>query len=159
MANTSCMRRSSVGAPSHDPVFVRFELGGQAYGVDVAEVYGIYHGLPLIPLPDSPPFMDGEVQLADRRIPVVNLRRFAGMPEMNRGTEPRWILMVHNIHGPVGLTVDRVQEVIRLTKKNLGQPTAHAPSPVAEYVTAVADVAGHPMYLPDFSRLLCDATF
>ena len=36
-------------------LFVSFVLGGTDYAVEVEEVYGIYHSLPIIPTPDSPP--------------------------------------------------------------------------------------------------------
>jgi purine-binding chemotaxis protein CheW len=157
MAITSCHTRNYVGAGSPDLQLVSFALGDKDFGVDVTDVFGIYHGLAVIPTPDAPAFMDGEVQLADRRIPVVNLRRFAGMSESHPESGRRWILMVSNPQGPVGLVVDKVSEVIRLTPQTLTPMDDDEVNPVANYVVAVANHHGRNLYLPDFSRLIYDA--
>ncbi len=138
-------------------LFVSFVLGGTDYAVEVEDVYGIYHGLPIIPMPDSPPRIAGELQLVNRRIPVVNLRRSAGTGDAHAQRSPRWILIVDHRQGPVGLVVDRVSEVVSLTPAHLTISDKAAPGPAGDYVTAVARHGNRPVYLPDFSRLLQDA--
>jgi purine-binding chemotaxis protein CheW len=158
MVNTPPALRRGTGTPSRELQFVSFALGQYDYGVNVADVYGIYHGLPLIPNPDMPSNLDGEVQLADRRIPVVNLRRFAGLEDHPSSAQARWILMVHDGDNPIGLIVDKVTEVVKLTPQNVKlNPEADA-GPVRDYVTAVADLSGHSLFVPDLNRLLHDAT-
>ncbi len=139
-------------------LFVTFVLGGTDYAVEVDEIHGIYHSLPVIPTPDAPPYIEGEVQLVHRRIPVVNLRRFAGMHDAQSLRSPHWILIVEHREGPVGIVVDKVSEVVKLTPASLTISEDTAPGPVGEYVMAVAKHGGRALYVPDFSRLLCDAT-
>jgi purine-binding chemotaxis protein CheW len=138
-------------------LFVSFVLGGTDYAVEVEEVYGIYHGLPIIPTPDSPTCVSGEVQLVDRRIPVVNLRRFAGIHDVHAYRSPYWILIVDHKQGPVGFGVDRVTEVVKLTSANFTISEDTAPGPVGAYVMAVAKHGDRSLFVPDFSRLLHDA--
>lgn len=157
MAITATQRSSAVGRGSRELQFVSFALGSQDFGVDVADIHGIYHGLPIIPNPDTPQFLEGEVQLADRRVPVLNLRRFAGLTDSSEATTPRWILMVNYTSGPVGLVVDRVIEVIKLQPSSLEPPPEAGASPVGDYIVAVANNNGRNLYLPDLSRLLHDA--
>lgn len=157
MGTTLCQNKAAVGRAGREMQFVSFMLGDQSYVVDVADVYGIYHGLPLIPSPDSPAFLDGEVQIANRRIPVVNLRRFAGMADVTADKTPRWILMINQPGGPVGLIVDRVSEVLRLAPANLTEPDSAEQSPVGDYVQAAVNHQGRSMWLPDMNRLLHDA--
>jgi purine-binding chemotaxis protein CheW len=157
MTTTITPRRSVVGQGSRELQFVSFALGEQSYGVEVADVHGIYHGLPIIPNPDTPPFLEGEVQLAGRRVPVINLRRFAGMADIPDRALARWIVMINNPAGPVGLLVDRVIEVLKLRASTLKPPAGTATSPVSDYIVAVANHDGGTMYLPDFTRLLQDA--
>lgn len=154
---TSVLR--STGTPSREMQFVSFVLGQWEYGVNVDDVYGIYHGLPLIPNPDMPSNLDGEVQLADRRIPVLNLRRFSGMDDPAGSSPARWILMVNNgSGGPIGLIVDKVTEVVKLLPSDVKLNPAADAGPVKSYVTAMADLSGHSLFMPDLSRLLHDAT-
>jgi purine-binding chemotaxis protein CheW len=157
MAITSLHTRSSVGTPSADLQLVSFAVGGMDYGVDVADVYGIYHGLAIIPSPDAAPFLDGEVQLAGRRIPIVNLRRFAGMLGDVSNRAPQWIVMVSHPGGPVGLVVDKVSEVLKIPPQNLRPLEDSCSCPVSDYIVAQAHHQGRSVYLPDFSRLLHDA--
>jgi len=157
MTTITTPRRSAVGQGSRELQFVSFALGEQSYGVEVADVHGIYHGLPIIPNPDTPPFLEGEVQLAGRRVPVINLRRFAGMADIHSCALPRWIVMVNYPAGPVGLLVDRVIEVLKLRASTLRPPADTAVSPVGDYIVAEANHDGGTMYLPDFARLLHDA--
>jgi chemotaxis signal transduction protein len=138
---------------------VSFSVGATDYGVDVADIHGIYHGLPLIPTPDgNTPFVDGEVQLADQRIPVVNLRRFSGLDAPAAPAAPGWIVMVEDVHGPIGFAVDKVTEVIRLTAADLAPASPPEHAPLADYIVAVAAYRGRPLLLPDLGRLVHDAT-
>ena len=158
MSATISRNKAVAGTPNQDMRFVAFVLAGMYYGVEIGDVYGIYHGLPIIPTPDASPSLAGEVQLVDRRIPVVSLRRFAGLHDgqsAERG--PEWIVIVENSKGPVGLVVDGVSEVVKLAPSNVVLSKEPAPGPVGGYVTAVARHEDRPMYLPDFSRLLQDA--
>jgi purine-binding chemotaxis protein CheW len=157
MATTTFERRRAVGQGSRELQFVSFGLGEQSYGVEVADVHGIYHGLPIIPNPDSPPFLEGEVQLSGKRVPVISLRRFAGLADLHDRPRTNWIVMLNNTTGPVGLMVDRVIEVVRLHASSLNPPDDTAISPVSDYIVAVARHDGGTMFLPDFTRLLHDA--
>ena len=100
-------------------------------------------------------FVDGEVQLANQRIPVVNLRRFSGL-EAPAG--PGWILMVDDGHGPIGFAVDKVTEVVRLSAADLAPAAEPNSNPLANYIVAVAAYRGRPLLLPDMGRLVHDAT-
>lgn len=157
MATTVTRQRNAVGRGSRELQFVSFALGEQAYGVDVADVHGIYHGLPIIPNPDNQSFLEGDVQLADQRIPIINLRRFAGMSDAHCTAAPCWIVMIEAIGGPIGFVVDRVIEVLRLEASSLKPPADNTTSPVREYITAEANHNGRIMYLPDITRLVHDA--
>jgi purine-binding chemotaxis protein CheW len=158
MATTTTLRRHAVGQGSRELQFVSFALGDQKYGVEVADVHGIYHGLSIVPNPDTPPFWEGEVQFSGRRIPVINLRRFAGMADAADSPPARWMVVIHGPAGPVGLLVDRVIEVLKLRASSLEAPDDAVLSPVADYVTAIANHDGGTVFLPDFTRLLHDAT-
>jgi purine-binding chemotaxis protein CheW len=153
---TSVLR--GTGTPSREMQFVSFALAQWEYAVNVEDVYGIYHGLPLIPNPDMPSNLDGEVQLSDRRIPVLNLRRFSGLPDPAGASQARWILMVNDGNGPIGLIVDKVNEVVKLTAQNVKLNPEGDAGPVKAYITAMADVSGHALFMPDLGRLLHDAT-
>jgi purine-binding chemotaxis protein CheW len=158
MAGTITQTRRVAGAARQNLRLVSFAVGAGDYAVDVADIHGIYHGLPLIPQPEAASFVDGQVQLAGQRVPVVNLRRFCGLPDSAPSSLPGWIVVVDDNHGPVGLAVDAVTEVVRLSPTELEPASPPEYSPLANYIVAVAAYRGRPLLLPDLGRLIHDAT-
>lgn len=138
-----------------EPEIVAFQLGGWSYGIDVVDVEGIYHGLPLIPCFKKAPFRDGDVMIRQQRIPVVNLRRFLGAPDYIENP-PGWIVVVKHRGHPVGLVVDCVNEVLKVSVRNLRTAVNPGAGPVGNYVTAKAETPEYSVQLPDFSRLLTE---
>jgi purine-binding chemotaxis protein CheW len=157
MSRVAAQSRGAIGTGRRDLQFVTFVLCEKEYAVAVADVHGIYHGLPLIPSSDSVPFMEGEVQLVDQRVSVLSLRRFAGLSDVSDVRQPGWIVVVNHAGHPLGVAVDRVTEVLQLTPQNLEPPTGAESTPVADYIVAVVRLNGRAIFLPDFSRLLHDA--
>ena len=158
MNSTHAAAAFGVGMGRGDLQLVTFYMDGHQFAVDVDDVFGIYHGLPLIPTPDLAACMDGEIQVSDQRIPVVNLRRFAGLPEAQaEGTN--WVVAMTQPGGPVGLAVDRVAEVVRLEPRALAAAHGQVDAPVGEYIQATAGYHGRTLLLPDVSRLIQDATY
>jgi purine-binding chemotaxis protein CheW len=158
MSSTRLKSPGVVGSGRRELQFVAFSVGDYDYGINVSDVYGIYHYLPMIPLADAPDYMDGEVQVSNQRVPVVNLQRFAGMPRSGSGNSASWIVMVQNSQGPVGLAVDHVNEVVRLTPQNFyGVPPRLDQHPAAAYIEAVVQHRGRNLLLPNIQRLIHDA--
>lgn len=157
MSSTTYRRASRIGSPSQDQRFVTFTLGNGEYAVNVSEVFGIYRDLPLVPDPDGPRFLDGIAQFRDFQIPVVNLRRFAGLGESEPQASGRWIVIVNDGTSPVGLVVDRVTEVIQLNPQSLKPIFEKSSCPVGGYLTAEASHRGRSVLLPDLNRLVHDA--
>jgi chemotaxis signal transduction protein len=136
---------------------VSFQVAGTDYGVEVGEVVGIYNGLATIPTPDMPPYMDGEIVLNKQRVPVLSLRRFVGLADFAAPLVNRWIVVFEHASGPVGMTVDNVTEVFKLTADALTPVTVTTQDPVQDYVTTMAHAGEVDLMLPDFSRLIYDA--
>jgi purine-binding chemotaxis protein CheW len=146
-----------LGAGRRDIQLVSFYLANHQYAVDVDDVFGIYHGLPLIPAPDYSDFVDGEIQVADQRIPVVNTRRYTGLPEAVADKGAPWVVTINQPGGPIGLTVDRVSEVIRLETRQIEEYASAPATPAGNYITAFARYQGRDLLLPDISRFIQDA--
>ena len=156
MSSTAIRSSSRVGSHPENLSFVSFVLGDNNFVINVSDVHGIYHGLSIIPNPDGPSFLEGDVQFGEQRIPVVNLRRFAGMSDCDDCSSGQWILMLHDHNGPVGLVVDRVTEVVKLKPESLKPTPDDLNGPVSDYISAVAEYQGRSMLVPDFNRLLHD---
>jgi purine-binding chemotaxis protein CheW len=60
-----------------DTTLVTFKIGFEFYGIDIMEVQEIISLLEITPIPNSPSFVDGVINLRGGIIPVVDLgKRF-----------------------------------------------------------------------------------
>jgi chemotaxis signal transduction protein len=145
-----------VGAARSDLQFVTFSMGERIYAVNVADVIGIYRGLPIIPKRNPTGSAVGNVRIGDQQIPVLSLRRFAGLADVFAEPDAQWTLVVRWAKRCVALMVDHVTEVVRLTEQSLGF-SAETDDPFADYLAATATHRGRTVFIPDFQRLLQDA--
>lgn len=146
---------STIAAP-RELHLVTFKLDNYEYGVEVAGVYGIYHGLAIIPTPDECDAFAGEIQLFSRRIAVVSLRRLLNLNEQMTG--PGWLLVVKPAGQMVAVLVDQISEVIRLKPQALQAITQkNQQVPAFPWLTASARYQERTIYLPDLTRLLSES--
>jgi purine-binding chemotaxis protein CheW len=115
--NTEASMHSNTAAPI-DPAlasrqYLAFTLGGQEYGVDILRIQEIRGQTPITPLPQTPPWVKGAMNLRGSIVPVFDLRTRFGLPtaEYHRFS----VIIVVSV-GPrlIGLLVDAVSDVVDL---------------------------------------------
>jgi chemotaxis signal transduction protein len=144
-------RTSSVYTGRHELQLVLFKVGEWELGVDVADVSGIYHGMPMIPTPDSPDTLAGEIQISGERVPTVSLARLFGIERpLKNGNW--WMIVLHLAGGPLALIADEMKEVVKLDASALGLSTGNQ-HPAKQFAVAVARYQGRAIYLLNY-RLL-----
>lgn len=100
---------------------ISFRIGEQEYCVDIMAVREIRGWAPATPLPQSPPYVRGVINLRGAVLPVIDLANRLGFGV----TEPsaRNVIIVVRIGGRVvGLLVDAVSEILTTTPDAI-QPT------------------------------------
>lgn len=105
---------------------IAFRIGEQEFCVDIMSVREIRGWTPATPLPRSPAFVRGVINLRGAVLPIVDLGARLGL----RVTEPtdRHVIMVAQVGGrTVGLLVDAVSDIIQLTDDAV-QPTPEVAS-------------------------------
>ncbi len=98
---------------------VSFKLAGEEYAVDVMTVQEINRLADVTRVPKAPGFVDGVVNLRGKILPVINLRRFLGFPPTTEITEEMRTIVVNAEGVLAGLTVDAVNQVIRIPAKRV----------------------------------------
>jgi purine-binding chemotaxis protein CheW len=93
--------------------FLTFNLGAEEYGVEILRVQEIKGHTPITPIPSSPPFMKGVMNLRGTVVPVIGLRETFGMPSVEYGKLSVIVVVVVGSR-VVGLLVDAVSEVVDL---------------------------------------------
>src|SRR5262249_14652459 len=98
--------------------FLTFALGGEQYGTRILPGQEVKGYPPVTPIPGTPPYMKGVMNLRGTVIPVVDLRTKLGMAEAayNQFTV---IIVVRVAARTVGLVVDTVSDVLDIPRDSI----------------------------------------
>ncbi|NLS45706.1 MAG: chemotaxis protein CheW [Firmicutes bacterium] len=98
---------------------VTFQLGAEEYGINIMQVQEIIRIPDIVRVPKTHSFVEGVINLREQVIPVIDLAERLTVPSKERTNDTR--VMIANIKGSlVGLVVDSVSEVIRISKEDIG---------------------------------------
>lgn len=98
--------------------YLTFVLKGQPYGVPIGTVREINRMSDITPVPQTPTFVAGVVNLRGKVIPVVDLRLKLGL-EYIAQTKETCIIVIETDNGQVGTIVDSVRGVIELNDSQI----------------------------------------
>jgi|GEM_PF-434761 len=96
--------------------FLTFFLAQEEYGVEILKVQEIIALSPITMVPRTPEHIRGVINLRGKIIPVVDLRRRLGLPST---VEPTSVIIVRSGGEEVGATVDRVNDVARISDEDI----------------------------------------
>lgn len=156
------MGETSVGASTatietEDVVqMVGFVVAGELFGVDILMVQEIIKDINITPIPDSPDFIKGVINLRGNILPVINLAKrlkLAGAHRVHR--EDGWIIVL-NVGGRVtGFSVERVTRVIKVKADNVKPPPELVVSGLkSDYIRGVCKQDQQLLAILDFNRIL-----
>lgn len=131
---------------------VVFALAKEEYGLPITKVQEINRLVPITKLPQTPAFMEGIINLRGRIIPVVDLRKRFGIAITEHTDDTRIIIV--EVNGQiVGITVDAVNEVVRLPVQNIesAPPTFVLD---AQYIQGVGKMEDRLLILLDIDKVL-----
>ena len=131
---------------------VSFVVGAEEFAVPILSVHEINRMMEITRVPQSPPFVEGVINLRGKIIPVVDLRKRFGMMGSEQTSEHR-IVVVEVAKRVVGFTVDRVNEVLRIPTSIVEPPPPMISSIDSEYVKAVGKLDDRLLILLDLQKL------
>lgn len=132
---------------------VSFKIGDAEFGVDILKVQEINKMMELTIVPNTPPFIEGVVNLRGRIIPVINLRSRLGLKPKEYNSETR-IIVVELEDKTIGFIVDEVKEVLRIPKSITEQPPEIVSGVDAEYITAIGKLEDRLLILLELDKIL-----
>jgi purine-binding chemotaxis protein CheW len=110
-------------------------VGDERYGVDVQDVQEIEPLDKLTPIPGTPAFWAGVVNLRGSMYPVLDIERYLSLPAADAAENPK-VALVSRGGLSVGLLVDEVAEIRKVRSSEIGPPVADGSSK-AEVVRGV----------------------
>jgi len=140
-----------------DGKYLTFTLAGEEYGIIILKVKEIIGMLPITPVPQTPPYVKGVINLRGKVIPVVDLRRKFGMDPMEY-TERTCIIVVEIADSvktiPMGIVVDSVSEVLNIKSADIEETPSFGNRLDTDYILGMAKVGGGVKILLDIDRVM-----
>lgn len=137
--------------------YLTFMLSGEEYGVEILKVQEIKGWDTATPIPNTPDYMLGVLNLRGAIVPIVDLRKRFKLDDASFG--PTTVVIVVKMDNEdqtrtVGLVVDGVAEVYRLENDNV-QPSPEMGNSVhTDFVRGLATVDEKMLILLDVDELI-----
>lgn len=136
--------------------FLTFVLNNEEYGIEiryVTEIIGIQN---ITEVPDMPPYIKGVINLRGKIIPVMDVRLRFGVEE--RPYDDRTCIVVINIDDHlVGMIVDRVSEVLDISKSEVEPPPKVRRGESSRFIQGMGKVGDRVKILLNANKLLFDS--
>ncbi len=134
-------RPAAAGQNNNTEKYLTFMLGKEEYGVDILRAREIIGTMEITPVPQTPEFVKGVINLRGKIIPVVDLRIKFGMPP--RDYDDKTCIIVVEVPGEservlVGVVVDQVQEVTPIMDEDIEPPSSIGAAVQSKYIHGLA---------------------
>ncbi|MEQ8174299.1 MAG: chemotaxis protein CheW [Syntrophomonadaceae bacterium] len=116
---------------------VSFLLGDEEFGLEIDKVKEIIRYPEIVKVPNAPDYVKGIISLRDRLMPIIDLRTRINAGQENV-TESTRIVVVDSDDTLMGLTVDRVFEVMRVPVNIIFPPPEVVASEDGARITGLA---------------------
>ncbi|MDQ7787678.1 MAG: chemotaxis protein CheW [Thermodesulfovibrionales bacterium] len=114
--------------------FAVFTIGQETFGIEINRVIEILHTQKIYTLPELPEFLSGVITVRGEVIPLLDLRKRFGISSES-GQE--LTIIVRYDSEKIGLTVERVQEIVTLLTGEIIAPPAIFKGLKKKYLTGI----------------------
>jgi len=140
----------------HQGKYLTFSLEEEEYGIAIVKVKEITQMLNVTPVPHTPNYVKGVVNLRGKVIPVMDLRVRFNMPEIEY--TDRTCIIVVEIYADdeliqVGNVVDSVTEVLNVTEENIDETPTFGAKVDTEFILGLANIEGSVKILLDVDKV------
>ncbi len=132
---------------------VEFELAGGKYAFELSRVCEVLRFTGLTPVPCTPAFVCGIINLRGQIRTVIDLQRFFELPDQNF-TDLHRILVIHAADLQLGILADAIRGVRRIHEADLQSPSADRKEHGAHYLRGITRDG---VALLDAVKILSDA--
>lgn len=133
--------------------FVVFDLGEIIFGVDVHSVLTIIKMMDICPVPHTPAYISGLINLRGQIIPVLDLGKRVEISDREMTDDHRIVVVEQEKH-LFGLIVDRVRSVAQVPVESIKEPSRMISRVQEEYLSGIAETDYGLVLLLELERLL-----
>jgi purine-binding chemotaxis protein CheW len=140
--------------------YLTFQLADESYGLEILRIREIIGMMQITPIPRTPEFVLGVINLRGKVIPVVDLRSKFGLPY--REPDERTCIIVLEAHQAaesllMGIVVDQVNEVSDVKTENVEATPSFGVSLDTAYISGMAKLPEGVGILLDIDKVLTDS--
>lgn len=134
--------------------FVIFGLGNEEFGIEISQVREIIRLQNITPVPQSPDFIEGVINLRGQIIAVMDLTKRFSISKGKSSDKSR--IVVAEVKGKtMGLIVDEVPEVVRISSANIEPTPEMIGSKIhSEFIKGVGKVGKRLIIILDVDKIL-----
>lgn len=141
-----------------DGKYLTFTLDDEEFGIGILTIKEIIGMMPITPIPRTPGWMLGVINLRGKVIPVVDLRQKFSMD--SRTYDDRTCIIVVEVRFgeqllAIGLVVDAVNEVSNIKADEVAETPDFGSSLDTHYILGLAKADNRVRILLDIDRVLC----
>lgn len=146
------MNRTATETAEIAEKYLSFTLGAEQYGVGIQQVNEIIGLVPVTPVPRTPAFVKGIINLRGRVVPVIDLRTKFGMRAADAPNRCIVILSINDIE--VGVIVDAVSDVLRIPTTDVSEVPQFGTDVDTRFLSGIGKHGEQIVLLLDADRLL-----
>ncbi len=132
--------------------FLAFTLGSEEYCIDILKVQEIRGYEPVTPLPNTPAFMKGVVNLRGLIVPIIDLRIKLDLYKVEY--DQFTVVIILGIRGRIiGVVVDSVSDVVALEADEIKPAPQMGAAIKTDYINGLASVDERMLIIIDIEKL------
>lgn len=131
---------------------LEFRLANERYAFEANQVHDVQPLRELTQLPCTPPFMRGLVNVRGRLVPVIDLKKFFGLPDPGI-TDLHRVLLLRAPGIEIGLLADTVEGVYAIASESIGTSPNMVTAISGEYLRGIT---GDRLVILDAKAILGD---
>ena len=128
-------------APGTTLEFISFEIADQEFCIDIRAVREIRGWTPATPIPQTPDYIRGVINLRGAVVPVLDLRNRLGLG-ITEPSSRHVIVVIQHEDRVAGLLVDGVQETFQVDSSLLQTPPLMGSNTTDRFVDAILPLEG-----------------
>jgi len=133
--------------------FVKFLVGNEVFGVDINQTREIIKLQVMLKVPNTPPYIEGLINLRGKVLTVFNLRKRLGFPDSEFDDNCKIIVVNYN-DMDIGFTVDLVSEILRVPEESVENTPPSVSGVDNRFLSGVAKVNDKMILLLDLQKVL-----
>jgi purine-binding chemotaxis protein CheW len=133
--------------------YLTFEIAGEDYGIEIANISEIKQIQAITWVPDMPDYIEGITNLRGDLIGVLDVRKRFGLPPKEYDDATCIIVIMYKEY-LLGLIVDAVKETATIQEKDISSPPSAKLNHANYYIRNIGRVNGQIKLLMDLEKFL-----